>query len=48
MKDPTKDPANKVMFNKRPRVATDLKELRMQKAQDEARALASELRKIEY
>jgi hypothetical protein len=47
IKDPTKDPANKVMFNKRPRVATDLKELRMQKAQDESRALASELRRME-
>lgn len=47
MKDPTKDPANKIMFNKRPRVATDLKVLRMQKAQEEARALASELRKME-
>lgn len=46
MKDPTKDPANKVMFNKRPRVATDMKELRMQKAQEEARALASEIRKM--
>lgn len=46
-KDPTKDPANKVMFNRRPRVATDLKELRMQKAQDEAMALASEIRKME-
>ena len=46
-KDPTRDPANKVMFNRRPRVATDLKALMMQKAQDEARALASEIRKME-
>jgi hypothetical protein len=46
-KDPTRDPANKVMFNRRPRVATDLKVLMMQKAQDEARALASEIRKME-
>jgi hypothetical protein len=46
MKGSTKDPANKVMFNKRPRVATDMKELRMQKAQEEARALASEIRKM--
>jgi hypothetical protein len=45
--DPTKDPANKAMFNKRPRVATSIKELRLQNADDEAMALASEIRKMD-
>jgi hypothetical protein len=45
-KDPTKDPANNVMFNKRPRVATDIKEMRLKNAHDDARALASEIRKM--
>ncbi|PMD66668.1 uncharacterized protein K444DRAFT_658940 [Hyaloscypha bicolor E] len=45
--DPTKDPANKAMYNKRPRIATDIKDLRRQKAHDQARALASEIRKMD-
>jgi hypothetical protein len=45
--DPTKDPANKAMYNKRPRIATEIKDLRQQKAHDEARALASEIRKMD-
>jgi len=44
--DPTKDPANKAMYNKRPKIATEIKDLRQQKAHDEARALASEIRKM--
>jgi hypothetical protein len=46
-KDPTKDPTNKTMFNKRPRVATSIKDFRLQKAHDEAKALASEIRKMD-
>jgi hypothetical protein len=45
--DPTKDPANKAMYNKRSRIATEIKDLRQRKAHDEARALASEIRKMD-
>jgi hypothetical protein len=34
------------MYNKRPKIATEIKDLRQQKAHDEARALASEIRKM--
>jgi hypothetical protein len=45
--DPTKDPGNKAMYNKRPRVVTEIKDLRMQKAHEEAIRLASEIRKMD-
>ncbi|KAE9378853.1 hypothetical protein N431DRAFT_477997 [Stipitochalara longipes BDJ] len=45
--DPTKDPGNKAMYNNRPRIATEVKEHRMQKAHDEAKRLASEIRKMD-
>ena len=45
--DPTKDPTNKTMYNKRPRIVTEIKDMRMQKAHDEALRLASEIRKMD-
>ncbi|KAN0115286.1 hypothetical protein V8E51_004830 [Hyaloscypha variabilis] len=45
--DPTKDPGNKAMYNKRPRVVTEIKDLRMQKAHEEAIRLVSEIRKMD-
>jgi len=35
------------MYNKRSRIAMEIKDLRQQKALDEARALASEIRKMD-